>query len=1314
MAWLLNPLPFVAMRSFPLSINFSGETAFSHNNPNSVGVALIDSMEGAREASNTPTFKHHWRVSSVPIADGVTLDNRALFRVLARDRNESQAVGNYMRNREVPASVINPLAISTEERLVMEVGYDLTDVIEEWGGFSYGLSASGEDFSERQFLEIWFRVRGDPDVTLHIDLGVVNEDSDLDNRLDTEDLPPDLEDINGDGLIDTLDLDLENLPASQKFRANGSLDTGEDVGWEYSAGFQPTKVGPNNTVLDTEDLNGDGVLDTIDAYLEIKIPLNDIPEEWLKRQNPNGWTFLSIPLSAATYEGTRLPNLGFIQHMRFWLQKNRSGSVTGKFEWASIEVVGVQWERGVVTRNDTITNEASERFTVGTKDNFNFFDYQAAYEQIKDEDSFKKLHPFTEVTYGFQQQQQREQTLTLNYVLLPESFGVTSRVLRGLQHGEGQDFSKHDKLRLWIYGDRSETTFVLRLAPSIRTGFRSTYRSAGPFEDPQDQEEDINVFENLRDYYEYTRVIDFNGWKLIEIELQDLKRNEYPDGNISTDLSGVIPSTGQFDSTTLLDSSAAQEVDPNEPDGHPDGFVVRGTNSSQLSIKNVGGILIGIRNDTGREIGGEVWVNEIHLSNPLVRSGWARRVNTNVKLGNLIKVDGGYARQDKDFENSAGDTGRQRRHDLGYSTTSNDFNINSELTLFSWLPIRYSIRDEESETESRRGSFSSFQSGKSRTKNRDFSATFNLRPLPVLGFALNRQDFWNERQGTELSDLYTGSFQFGLGSFFGLDIQYHHEDVETDSSTATDTYSSGSSFGSYYGRSRDEKVDSGSISIDISPFESFSLNPQYEIRRTLEKRDPDNPSGSGFGSFTQFTDTVTEEAEEPTAAPVFTIAEREHRLALNPRLNRDLLGIRPTINNRVSLSENWFSNRKDARISANISLGLNVRPRVWFGWLFREPETESPSEEEEGQGTETEGQAENEELGGPKPEHPSEFDSFEEETRLEVNRQRALDRLERMGVDSEAIEEAESQRGDWIRRDKAELERKLRERENKQGEEEAGIVQRSIESLGLNANVSLNNQDSLRGLDPGMRIADILQLPDEAEERTHSRQGTRYSFRTSVDPWNWASLGGNIDLSNNFTKSSSTSSRAESIRYEGDMKIFNAKNTSSLQLRYGYTLRDQSNINTQIGQSTAHEPSVSWSHTWGETTRTALGIRLTQRAGERSGIDTTSFIVTPNLSIDYRVRIEGGLRLPFVGKIPLQHDLDLTNTLSTVIRRERFGANREERSERYETSLRIGYRLSERLTADMNLGLSYNNDRVEEGRDFISVASALTVRGEFE
>ena len=91
-------------------------------------------------------------------------------------------------------------------------------------------------------------------------------------------------------------------------------------------------------------------------------------------------------------------------------------------------------------------------------------------------------------------------------------------------------------------------------------------------------------------------MIDFDGWKLIEIELRDLKRNEYPDAGTLANLGGVTPQTdqiSQLDPTTSTDLSTEQEVDADAPDGHPDGFVVRGTNSSQLSIKNVGGILIG-------------------------------------------------------------------------------------------------------------------------------------------------------------------------------------------------------------------------------------------------------------------------------------------------------------------------------------------------------------------------------------------------------------------------------------------------------------------------------------------------------------------------------------------------------------------------------------------------------------------------------------------------------------------------------------------------------------------------------------------------
>ena len=58
-----------------------------------------------------------------------------IFNVVLKDKNETEAIGNYMRNRDVPASSIQPLSLSTEERLIMELGYNFTDVIAEWGGF---------------------------------------------------------------------------------------------------------------------------------------------------------------------------------------------------------------------------------------------------------------------------------------------------------------------------------------------------------------------------------------------------------------------------------------------------------------------------------------------------------------------------------------------------------------------------------------------------------------------------------------------------------------------------------------------------------------------------------------------------------------------------------------------------------------------------------------------------------------------------------------------------------------------------------------------------------------------------------------------------------------------------------------------------------------------------------------------------------------------------------------------------------------------------------------------------------------------------
>jgi outer membrane protein assembly factor BamA len=89
--------------------------------------------------------------------------------------------------------------------------------------------------------------------------------------------------------------------------------------------------------------------------------------------------------------------------------------------------------------------------------------------------------------------------------------------------------------------------------------------------------------------------------------------------------------------------------------------------------------------------------------------------------------------------------------------------------------------------------------------------------------------------------------------------------------------------------------------------------------------------------------------------------------------------------------------------------------------------------------------------------------------------------------------------------------------------------------------------------------------------------------------------------------------------------------------------------------------------------------------------------------------------LPLINRsISLDHNLDVSNTFSAMIRRESLGVNRDEKSEQYGTSLDVSYNLRERIRATMRLSIDYNHDRVEEGSDYISVSGSLMVRGEFK
>ena len=1294
-------LPFVTLKGdVPLNISLDGEAAYSRNNPNSVGYAMIDSMEGAKENSTIPTYKYSWKIGSIPVVseEGSEVSNRAVFQIAKKDKDAS--FGNYMKNRETSAVEINPLSQATQQNLVMEMGYEL-DESNSWGSLSHSISSAGADYSDFEFLEIWMKVEGDDNVNLNIDFGVVSEDTDDDFQLDSEDLPKNMIDQNGDHKVDILDLDKENLPEEHKYKGNGSLDVREDTGWTYNdfGGTELAKIGNDNSVLDSEDLDGDVVLDTTNSYYEFTIPLNSIPSEWVRKETrDSGWMFLSIPLEDAISRG-RSPSWGVVKHVRIWLEKSAPGNVAGKFQWYSMVVAGNRWERGLVVVNEDgkLSEDLDNQMLVGTKNNHEFEDYLEAYRQIENNEEFEALHPYVESAF-VSEGEKKEQSLTLTYDLLSNSTGYTMRELAGQQRGDGQDFSKHRNIRFWLYGDGSGNEFILRLgsnvdnfgagSPVTKTTTDSDYSSSYPSYPSYSYPTYSSSSYGGLGFYTYSLPIDFKGWRLITISLEDV------DG-----------------------------------DGHPDGLEFN--EDKEPSISNIGEILVGISNNTQFPLSGEVWVNEIHLSDPYVRSGWARRFNLSTDLMSIFSLRAGYAKQDKDFENSAGQTGRTSMRSYGYSTSNYDYNVDTELRLVSWLPMNFSVSHRESESSRQYGMISSYDSGLTTTDNKTFSISFDRTPLPSLSFSYDKQNTWNERRGTEISDLYSSDLGYSLGSMVSLRLDYSHEMSSMDGETASTSSSTSSSY--YYGRDRDSIIDSGGVDLRISPSKSFSFNPQYQVRRELERES--NLEGEEKGDY--------------------AISSRDQRISLKPTL-RKFFGIKPNVSGRYGFSENWFSGEKDASINTDLGFGISVALKSWFASSDKKDkgisgmgrtsrsskptreDTSSPDEDtsssEEDTGSSDEDTSSSDEDTSSSDEDTSSSDedtiSSNEDTRSLEENTISSDEIDAL-VDEEVIPDEEldrlnpeqftelmdkrtqEKRGNWIESEKDELKKKIEEVEGVRGQKKRGILRRSVETFSFNTDLRFSMNDYLRRLESGMGFMDIIKLEPESEFRTRSTKSTRFTVRANMDPLTWMALGTNMSLTNRFTKSSGTASDSDSSTIGGNVKFSGSK--TSIMLKYDMTTRDASNRSGPISDSTSHNQSVTVRKNWESGVGSSLGVRTTLRNYERGGVSTDSIIIAPNFNIDYDLHIKGSMGIPLIRKtIALDHDLDVSNTFSAMVRRESLGVNREEKSEQYGTSLDVSYNLMRTLRSTLRLSVDYNHDRVEEGADYVSVSGSLMVRGEFK
>lgn len=805
------------------TLDARAEFARSFKNINTVDAAWVDDMEGARQLSSVSLKNVAWRPSSPPADPDVDQTNRG------RNLLRTDTIRDFFMSDidpKWPREMIELLQITN---LPANPEGEGGEPPHKWGGISYVISPTGQDFTESRFeyVEILLNLNNmtstaEDDVTggiLHFDLGTIDEDSDSDGKLDTEDTP----DARG--------------------FYNNRLDRGEDVGFDFNNGpagghIHVPNYGANNNVLDTEDYDRDGLLDNANDYYAYEIDL----EEVLHNRSPYvvrapygknplepGWYVLRVPLAFDEAAAIGNPDPTKIKTLRLWVEAKTADDFPKSTPPSSIWLGGITFAAMKWEPPELKPAKGRNEMKVSTKDSRHDADYVP-------------LNPREDPATGTLE---REQTLVLQYILTDwEDIGVEETVTTGglvgrltygaannvydtedvnhngiLDYGEDvglgpyhigaangrideeppaegstrlayyspQDFSRYSRLEFWVYnrtpadggGDESANDLVF-----VRFGA-----------------DDEN-------YYEFTAQLGGGSWQKLVVDLNYML---------------ALQRKGQ----PFIENDETITHGPYRIVGDP-------------SLLNIMEIRVGVKTKTPREGGSngfldwrEIWVNDIRLAGAENLVGTAKMTKLSLDFGNFVRVNGGVRDVQSGFE-SIGTTGTART-----TTTSKDADATVELAKFmpdTWnvrMPLYGSVTKSETITEEKYDPHQSiYNQGKTVSLTRKAGLSFGKYKLPSWDLDYSTSDSVNYKYGrvTE-TDTYSA----------GVDYDIYPRKRWLPTNVRTD----------FYRRFRDERygekeesvnnrfwiTDDNRNSVTYEPAEDLEITPSYNYSVTRDRVD---------------------------------------------------------------------------------------------------------------------------------------------------------------------------------------------------------------------------------------------------------------------------------------------------------------------------------------------------------------------------------------------------------------------------------------------------------------------------------------------
>ena len=496
------------------------------------------------------------------------------------------------------------------------------------------------DFSNKKYIELLVKVdkyqETIPNITLHVDLGDINEDFYTDygglNVLNTEDknndgeLSPD-EDTGLDGIPDGQPGDDPNDNA-----AFGEADADGD--YPFINGTE------KNNKLDTEDLDGNGVLNQLDRYLSYAVSLSNIDPS----QNPylvdyitsTKYMLIRIPLDVpSAYDivnnsttGVQ-PTLKKVSYARIWAETDRTARVL----IASASIVGNKWEDFFIRYPNntiippTILNSYNESFLSGIADNQKNSHYTSPKNTV-----YKELNKPT-----------LEQALTLKIENLQPGHFVSLRQ-RFIDY---YSLLSYSRILYWVYPENSEN-LPYNDSDSLDIIFRIGADSLNYYQ--------VRQPVKILNYHTPDGKMQESWWSSLEYELQDFSR--------------------------IKDSlSIGEELDK---DGKY--FSYKG----MPTLSNVRELQLGVQRNQSAAVpySGTVYFNDIRVADPFEDMGWAGRLTLNSVFADFSTFDIEYEQKSENFN---ANIQRGRTQTFSFAST-NTFKIMNKYFLDKLFPVGWGLR----------------------------------------------------------------------------------------------------------------------------------------------------------------------------------------------------------------------------------------------------------------------------------------------------------------------------------------------------------------------------------------------------------------------------------------------------------------------------------------------------------------------------------------------------------------------------------------------------------------------------------------------